>query len=159
MFFRRVRQAQSDSSFELGELGAALDAAFDRFGREWGRHLSHRKAGQSRSFMPARLSSLPPARRPFRAQGHPLRLPQRHDHRVPSSILNNERRRIGRAPWALETETRAKGWFGRLRQQLLRFRQSLQRLRDRFRWRRSPQVSGRRMFGTRTGMNARGYRG
>jgi hypothetical protein len=143
MLFRRVRHKQSDSPFALEELGAALDAAVDKFGREWRRHLSRRTAGQSRSIVSARLSTLPPNRRPYRAHGHPLRLPQRHDNRVPSSILSNQRRQIARAPWVRESEARAQGWFGRLRQRLLNFRQMLQRLRDRFRISRPPRRSVR----------------
>jgi len=151
MFFRRVRPAQSDSPLELKELGAALDAAFKRFGPELGRHRSGRKAGQSRSSMSARLSSLPPWRPRYEAQSHPFRQPIAYRRGQPRTALSRERDQYGRPQYALDVEARAQGWAARLRQQLLKLRGALGRLRDRFRWRRTPPARGRRIPGSRAG--------
>jgi len=157
MFFRRFRPAQSGSLQEIEELSAALDAAFDEFAREGGRHHSRRRAGQSRSIMSARLSSLPGYRPRI---DHPFRLPLPYRRGQPRTALSRERDMYGRPLHALEMEARAEGIASRLRRQLLRMRGALGRLWDRFRWRRpSPRVRSRQMLRARTGIGAGGYRG
>ena len=156
MFFRRFRPAQSGSPRELEELGAALDAAFDEFGRELGRHCSRRRAGQSRSIMSARLSSLPGYRPRF---DHPHRLPPPYRRGEPRTALSLERDQYGRPLYAHEVKARTQGIVARLRQQLLRLRGALGRLYDRFRGRRTPPVRSRRMLGARTGIGAGASRG
>jgi hypothetical protein len=153
--FRR-RQSHSSASRELEKVSATLGAAVDQFGREVGRHHSHRRAGQSRgSQIAARLSSLPGRRPWLKARLHPLRLPQEYGRGMAPTVLSRTRDRYGRPPYALEVEARAEGWAAGLRRQLLRLRAFLGRVRDSFWWRRSPRVSSRRMRGTPTHIRVR----
>jgi hypothetical protein len=152
VFFRRSRPATSDSPTELDELGAALGAAADKFGRELGRHFySRRKARQSRSTtMPARLSSPPRRRLRRQPQPHPLRLPQKFGRGTAPTVLSRDRDRRGRPLYALEIEARAEGFADRIRRQLLGLRGFLARLRDFFRWRHQPGLGVRRLRTTRS---------
>jgi hypothetical protein len=152
--FGRIRPARSHSPRDLERLSAVLGASVDRFGRELGRHRSHRKARQSRgSHLPARLSSLPSGRRPgFKARWHPLRLPQDYRRGVAPTVLSRNRDMNGRPPFALEVEARAEGLGARIRRQLRRLRAFLARTRDRFRWGRSSRPIGRRLRPTRAGI-------
>lgn len=149
---RRIRPAYSRSPRDLERLSAVLNSAVDQFGRELGRHRSHRKARQSRSsHLPARLSSLPSGRRPwFKARWHPARLPQEYGRGVAPTVLSRDRVRNGLPLHALEAETRAEGFGAKLRRQLRRVRAFLARTRDRFRWRRASPMRSRRLRGTTT---------
>lgn len=145
MFFRRSRPAVPASPSELDEFEAALGAAVDQFGRELGRHYSRRKARQPRgSSIPARLSSLPGRRHWFRAQEHPLRLPQQYRRGTAPTVLTRDRDRRGRPGFALEVEARAEGFAAKVRRQLRRFGTFLKGLRDRFRGRPAPVLRRRR---------------
>jgi len=149
VFFRRFRRTGSDSPRDLEKLGAALNDAVDRFGRELGRHRSRRKAGQSRgSILAARLSPPTRRRRWFEARWHPLRHPQEYRRGQAPTVLSRSRDRYGRPSYARDDEARAGGVAAWLRLRLLRLRGWLSRLRDRFRWRRAPRVNTRRLSGT-----------
>ena len=145
MFFRRYPK-RSGSQRELEQIGGTLGAAVDKFGRELGRHRSHRKARQSRGTTPARLSSLPGRRRWFTARWHPERLPREYRRGTAPTVLTRDRDRNGRPQYALDAERRAGGVAAWVRLQLLRLRGSLARLRDRLGWRRrragSPRMRG-----------------
>jgi hypothetical protein len=71
------------------------------------------------------------------------------------TALSRDRDRRGRPRHVREAEARTEGFFARLRRRLLGLRGFLSRLRDRFRFRRSPGSGRRRLPGTRPGIGSR----